>query len=276
MSLLRPLATFALASLAGLVWPSDRGRADAVPVDIAWYASIPFSECEGPCDAPDLCWYHQDYDDSVWDPAALPLTEMVSGIADRFFRGYFTLDSLQPATLFFSSDDGIDVYVNSQPIGSWGAGCHAPGCVNMPGMCGINMDVEPLDISGYLFGGENLIAIHVTNCDCCCNMHVGAELSVGSEPDQGPRFRRGDSTQDGGLDLSDPVVTLNCLFLGGPCSSCQDAEDSNDDGVLDLTDPILTLIYLFLAGPPPADPRQQCGTDPSLDALKCDVYPACP
>jgi hypothetical protein len=276
MSSPRPIAALALATLAGQFWPSNRTRADAVPLDVAWFASAPSSECEGPCDAPDLCWQHQDFDDSLWEPAALPLSEMVSGIQDRFFRGRFTVDSVQPTLLSFSSDDGIDIYVNSQPVGSWGAGCHSPGCVNMSGRCGINLDVDPVDISGYLVEGENLIALHVSNCNCCCSMYVAAELWLESLPVQGPSFRRGDTTGDGALDLADPIVTLNCLFLGGPCFPCQDVEDSNDDGVLDLTDPVLTLTYLFLAGQPPAPPQDQCGPDPSPDGLRCDVVdPAC-
>src|ERR1041385_4004537 len=90
-------------------------------------------------------------------------------------------------------------------------------------------------------------------------------------------FKRGDSTGDGKMDLSDPIRTLGFLFLGDPVSlDCQDASDANDDGKLDLTDAVFTLGFLFLGGPPPEAPFPGCGADPTADSLTCASYLACP
>ena len=79
---------------------------------------------------------------------------------------------------------------------------------------------------------------------------------------------RGDANVDGRVDISDPVATLERLFLAGPPLRCPDAADSDDDGALALTDAIRTLSYLFRSGSPPASPGPTtCGVDPTADAL---------
>jgi hypothetical protein len=86
------------------------------------------------------------------------------------------------------------------------------------------------------------------------------------------RFRRGDADGDGAMEITDALVILARLFLGGGAPGCPDAADANDDGELDLSDPIAILSRLFLGGevlPPPGAP--DCGPDPTPDAL-----PACP
>lgn len=81
-------------------------------------------------------------------------------------------------------------------------------------------------------------------------------------------FIRGDVTTDGQLNLSDPVVTLQYLFVGGemPCAS---AADHDDSGTLDLGDGVSLLSYLFAGGSPPALPFPTAGTDPTPDSLGC-------
>jgi hypothetical protein len=206
----------------------------------------------------------------------LPYIEGVSTMADRFFRGYFELDFVDTTTFSFSSDDGIEVFVNSEYLGSWGRGCHAPGCVNLQ-PCGIMDEVPPVDITAYLQPGGNLIGVHLTNCECCCSMQFGGEVTfVGGDGEPTEKsFLRSDSDQDGRASLTDAVKTLNCLFSGQPCSPCLDAEDSNDDGGLDLTDAVFTLNYLFIGGAEPPPPVVDCGPDPSEDSLMCDDYPPC-
>ncbi len=83
-------------------------------------------------------------------------------------------------------------------------------------------------------------------------------------------FRRGDASQDGLVDLTDPIVTLSAIFLGEGPLPCEDAADSNDDGTLDTSDPVATLVYLFLGGGPlPSPGIIRCGVDPSEDDLEC-------
>jgi hypothetical protein len=89
-------------------------------------------------------------------------------------------------------------------------------------------------------------------------------------------FKRGDSNTDGSINLTDPVYTLNYLFLGGPAPTCEDAADADDSGQLNLTDAVYTLNYLFLGGLPPSPPGPEtCGVDPTDDDLTCEIYPDC-
>ena len=83
-------------------------------------------------------------------------------------------------------------------------------------------------------------------------------------------FRRGDANLDGALDISDPVATLNALYLGTGPLPCEDAADANDDGIVDLSDPIRTLGVLF-SDAEPLPPPVSAGTDPSPDTLGCAV-----
>jgi CD109 antigen len=86
------------------------------------------------------------------------------------------------------------------------------------------------------------------------------------------KFRRGDSNNDGTVNLSDAVTALNYLFLGvwnHPQSFCEDAADTNDDGTLNITDPIYILNFLFLGGRAPPEPYPDPGEDPTVDKLKC-------
>jgi hypothetical protein len=93
-------------------------------------------------------------------------------------------------------------------------------------------------------------------------------------------FSRGDSNNDGRHNISDPVNTLNVLFLGTGVVPCQDAADSNDDGRVNISDPVNSLNVLFLGTgnvPPPFDPPgPRCGTDPTGDDLDCAAFTACP
>jgi hypothetical protein len=90
----------------------------------------------------------------------------------------------------------------------------------------------------------------------------------------GPRFRRGDASGDGTVNLTDPVLLLNSLFLGRESPGCREAADADDDGVLNLTDAIAVLNFLFLGGanPPPPGPHD-CGPDRTPDALGCERSP---
>jgi 6-phosphogluconolactonase (cycloisomerase 2 family) len=89
------------------------------------------------------------------------------------------------------------------------------------------------------------------------------------------RFRRGDSTADGAVDLADAVFTLDHLFRGGEAPTCLDAADADDTGRLDLADPVYLLNHLFRGGagilaPGPID----CGVDPTDDGLaECGYSP---
>jgi len=94
-----------------------------------------------------------------------------------------------------------------------------------------------------------------------------------------PTFRRGDADGSGEADLTDAVVVLAHLFLGGGTPTCRDAADTDDNGSLELTDGIFLLSFLFQGGgTPPAPGPFSCGPDttPSPDNAEPCVYPACP
>jgi hypothetical protein len=83
-----------------------------------------------------------------------------------------------------------------------------------------------------------------------------------------PSFRRGDADRGGTLQLTDAVVILRHLFLGGAPLDCEDAADADDDGRLAITDAVIVLDHLFLGGrAPPAPGPIACGQDPTADGL---------
>ena len=70
------------------------------------------------------------------------------------------------------------------------------------------------------------------------------------------------------MNIADPISTLSDLFLGIASSACRDALDSNDDGELDVTDVVYTLEYLYIGGDMPPPPYPDPGYDPSDDDLE--------
>ena len=86
------------------------------------------------------------------------------------------------------------------------------------------------------------------------------------------RFIRGDANGDRRVDISDVVTLLMYMFENRHGRvRCEDAGDANDDGALDIADPIRILGRLFADGPPFDPPYPGCGTDPTLDILRCSV-----
>ncbi|MCZ6794618.1 MAG: hypothetical protein O7J95_13505 [Planctomycetota bacterium] len=75
---------------------------------------------------------------------------------------------------------------------------------------------------------------------------------------------------------SSPVSTRRHLFLGGLAPDCADAADADDNGDIQITDPVYTLNRLFRGGPElPAPGATSCGSDPTDDALGCQSYNPC-
>lgn len=83
------------------------------------------------------------------------------------------------------------------------------------------------------------------------------------------RFIRGDSNEDGGVDISDVIYTLSWIFQDGPGPSCEDRADANDDGYIDISDAIFTLLYLYQSEREIPAPFPNAGEDPTPDGLKC-------
>ncbi|MDG1454583.1 MAG: hypothetical protein P8R38_00090, partial [Planctomycetota bacterium] len=82
-------------------------------------------------------------------------------------------------------------------------------------------------------------------------------------------FLRGDPNQDGTVDISDPILTLDFLFGSTSALPCPDAADSNDDGGVDISDAIFLLQYLFEGSVTIPEPTAAPGPDPTADGLGC-------
>jgi VCBS repeat protein len=105
-----------------------------------------------------------------------------------------------------------------------------------------------------------------------------ADLDGNGVPDvcEGGLQLPGDASQDGWLDISDPIRLLSYLFLGLRPIPCNDGDpaslrggsllllDSNGDGRIDISDPVHLLAWIFFGGPPHA-----------LGA-SCRTIPGCP
>ena len=91
---------------------------------------------------------------------------------------------------------------------------------------------------------------------------TAAPISAQDEP-----FRRGDLSDDGGVDLTDVIKILQSLFIGGETPACLKSGDVDDNGNIEITDGIRLLTHLFIGGSPPMPPYESCGADPTPDAL---------
>jgi len=84
------------------------------------------------------------------------------------------------------------------------------------------------------------------------------------------RFVRGDTNLDRKVEISDPISTLAFLFQDRAAKfQCADAMDADDDGAVNITDAVITLQFLFLGGKPPVAPYPDCGGDTTPDGLCC-------
>ena len=76
-------------------------------------------------------------------------------------------------------------------------------------------------------------------------------------------FIRGDADASGEVDLADSMFTLDCVFAGAECPSCEDAADANDDGEMGVSDAVYGLLFLFAGGAAPPAQYPECGSDPT-------------
>ena len=80
------------------------------------------------------------------------------------------------------------------------------------------------------------------------------------------RFIRGEVNQDGRVDISDAVMILGFLFLGGVTPGCLAAADADDSGTIEITDAVFLLGALFLGNNAIPAPYPDCGTDPTASS----------
>ena len=91
--------------------------------------------------------------------------------------------------------------------------------------------------------------------------------------DLGEAFRRGDTNDDGVMQLTDAIRVFGALFFGVRPPACPDAGDVDDNGALEITDGIQILNVLFLGAGSVSDPGfVRCGYDLTRDSLgECEA-----
>jgi regulation of enolase protein 1 (concanavalin A-like superfamily) len=122
-----------------------------------------------------------------------------------------------------------------------------------------------------------LVGFAATSGDARVSARYCTEMSFEEGPPPGG-FHRGDSDDNGQLQLTDAVRILGFLFLGGVSPTCLDAADTDDNGQLQLTDAVRILGFLFLGGVAPAapgPPPNPCGEDTGAAHLGCASYTHC-
>ena len=87
----------------------------------------------------------------------------------------------------------------------------------------------------------------------------------------GGSFLRGDATDDGRIDISDPLKIVYTLFAGQTIE-CDDAADVDDNEQINVTDAIYLLDFMFREGPAPAAPYPAFGPDPFGAELMCGEF----
>jgi len=151
-------------------------------------------------------------------------------------------------------DEGVGVVVDPAALAAW----TGAGTIALPVFSELINQESPPGVIGY--GVSPLVDLTLT--------YSWSEVVE-------PPFERGNVNLDGSLNIADAIFLLNGLFSGGPVPSCLDAADANDDGAIDIADGVAILNSLFgTAGPLP--PPNDCGIDPTPDALDCAGASSCP
>ena len=110
----------------------------------------------------------------------------------------------------------------------------------------------------------------VNNESISVTEHIGGAITVLDAASDGI-FVRGDSTMNYSIDIADPILTLQHIFLGGRPPACALSADANDDESLNIADPVFTLDFLFNGGRDPAPPYHSPGLDPTPGRLDCII-----
>lgn len=122
-----------------------------------------------------------------------------------------------------------------------------------------------------------------------CDIRAGTSRDADGNgiPDEcffAPVFHRGDTNDDGFVDLADGVTVFLFLFLADTSIYCLDSADIDNNERVEITDGIRILVYLFAGGEPPdypGVPPTDCGPDidepgPGLPgSLGCESYTSC-
>ena len=93
--------------------------------------------------------------------------------------------------------------------------------------------------------------------------------------DLSPVFLRGDCNDDGAVDISDAVCTLDWLFGGPAAVGCAAALNADGDAGVNITDAVSLLNFLFVGGAAPVAPYPVCGPGVLPAEVSCANSPDC-
>lgn len=213
------------------------------------------------------------------------LDDMLGSYASVFCRREFELGSAVSALrLRIDYDDGFAAFINGVEVAR-STSLAAPTTAlswDMLARSGREAGVsEVYELpTSSLVSGTNVLAIQVHNTTLdSSDLSLIPELLADYVLDAGEEceslFRRGDCNDDGAIDITDAIFTLNYLFAGGAAPTCLDAADANDDGAVDITDPIAELMHLFIGAGNLPGSFGNCGVDPTADGLGCSGFAHC-
>jgi len=156
-------------------------------------------------------------------------------------------------------------------------------CANIAQFCAVFVTAVKPDVDTDGDGEPESISLSV-RAELVGTAILGfdGEVPDPAECDERNVFHRGDTSDDGTMDLSDGVAILGFLFLGSSAPGCLETADVNNSGGVDISDGIAVLNNLFLSGAPPEDPGTPpapCGPDPdepgSAGDIGCDADSSC-
>jgi len=155
----------------GAVWIENDGDMNwlvNIQSSVGQWSASPWmaNNCAGPIDGSGYKWYQPEFSPSSWTAVSIPISSSACNTCDRYFRYWYDYEGAESGlgvSVYFQSDDALQLYVNGYFIGEWGWGCHTAGCVNGGGGgCANSASVPWVDISSYLHKGVNLIATHLS------------------------------------------------------------------------------------------------------------------
>lgn len=117
--------------------------------------------------------------------------------------------------------------------------------------------------------------IPVTGTSDTCPTQNILRVTLGTVVPADP-FSRGDTNGDGKINIADPIIMVQNIFLGKiKLFDCDDMLDANNDGAKTGADPVALLNWLFIGADNLAAPFRTCGddTDTRLDCKVTNCRP---
>lgn len=129
-----------------------------------WWGSMPFDHEAPLTDSSGRAYYSLDYEMRDYSTVVTPDEGHIPAGSDKAYRVALWLDATGPRIfLDIQSDDGVWIHVNGVEVGHWGGDWQEEGCVNDLANCTEYELADPIEITDYLWTGENLLAVRVSN-----------------------------------------------------------------------------------------------------------------